>query len=212
MEDSSFSERTTSQLLKMLPREMRAAFAAACAERLLPRWRAYAKRLSDAQEAATDVEQALRSLWSILESKDTATPVLDELKAGVLASIPDEDQAWSVGEPYAEDAAAAVAYALQAFSDETTDSAKFAARRVYEVLVNYLESAEEGTRERTAGAVPDTLVEQELARQNRDLHALAAATSKSQQIETILQLRELARSESEILFGHAEPQNVIGRG
>lgn len=203
MANSNFDEDNTSQMLSRLPPEMRAAFAAACAERLLPCWRAFARKRLGVSEGTTDVEHALGELWTALESPGMPARKFDELTAQVLASVPDEDQAWSAGEPYAEDAAASVAYALQAVSDSSPDSAKYAARRVYEVLANYLENALEGTRGRASENVTDAVIAKELARQQRDLSDLISSGSGETRIDVVKRLRECAIRESENLFEDA---------
>lgn len=188
-----FEETETTKLLSRLPKNLRAAFVAACAERLRPFWRRYAAKTLG--NGPTNVDVALDALWCTLKDPSKSRSEFEALKDQVLESMPDEDEAWDVGEPYAEDAAAVVVYGLRALSDESTESAFYAARRMYEVLDNYVANLEDDLADRgdkaKALAECSGIIASELARQTRDLRGLI-----SPQPDEIERLRERAISES----------------
>src|SRR5258708_22370452 len=185
----SFDEARLRVLLSELPQDLRSAFSAACAQRLAPAYNKYWK--VSGSHADDKVTAALEALWDDLRGvKPLGDEELDSLSETVLQLVPDEDEASNAGTPYAEDAAAAVAFALRVRRTGAIQDAVWAARRVYEVLDNYVIRAagEQDIDEEKALSHP--LIQRELERQERDISLLQSAIRANQaKIETVNELK-----------------------
>lgn len=128
-----FDEGALIKALGLLPPRLRAAFAASCAERHLLLYENF-RRLSG-RGGLEPVAAAMRHLWQDLEEDGGDIASLSEHLARVVESIPGEDMNsdWRQKQACAEDAAAAVAYALRCRISGEAQDAAWAARRCYEL-------------------------------------------------------------------------------
>ncbi len=198
-----FEEPLLRAQLDRLPREHRAAFAAACAERLFP---AYMRFSHEARRADPEtLRAALSRLWDDL----TGNPLSElELRASAkkcLALVPSEDEEPSDEQPSAEDAAAALVYALESRVKEGSQEAAWSARRAYDALDRFIMSDEPGvivTEAAEQRVLEHSLVQAELARQRRDLDELLGVGEQGVR-DVAVRLRDRAKEESAIFFGAA---------
>ncbi|MCG5510086.1 DUF416 family protein [Ectothiorhodospira lacustris] len=149
-----------------------AACVAACAGRLLPEFERFSRRRLVEQRQSMPIGELLNYIWVCVVSRRVD-------REGALAAlrsceeqIPDESAADVVGCPYAEDAAAAVAYCLRFLLSAERQDAVWAAQRAYEATDNYVirqfnidASSVDGERE----VLGSPTVQRELGRQLRDL-------------------------------------------
>jgi uncharacterized protein YjaG (DUF416 family) len=144
-------------------------FAAACAQRLMPAYERYRGAVGELQP--DDVTGSLDALWADLCGEASLSGAeLDRLIDRVKGLIPDEALAYATSEPYAEDAAAAVVYALTARRSGKAQEAAWAAQRVYDAIDNYvIRSAPGGKALSETAVVEHPLIQRELERQARDL-------------------------------------------
>jgi uncharacterized protein YjaG (DUF416 family) len=188
-----YDEARLVQDLSRLSPEARAAFAATCAERMLPIYRWFHERTGRGDPAA--LEGALAHLWADLGGGESSGL---EIERGVAEGlVPDEDDSWVDECAFAQHAAASVAYAIRSRLEGDGQEAGWAARQVYEAIDLWVTTRDNvdvnavGVEDRI---VEDPLIQAELARQKRDIEALVASLDP-------VAMRELARSEGATLFG-----------
>ena len=178
-----FDEPMLIRRLASLPRRARVAFAAACAERMAPAYRLFAKEESD---HISILEQALGHLWSDPEPR-TPTNALESEIEDVMGIIPQEDDlagVWSQEATNAQNAGMAVTYALRTRLCGDVQEAAWAARVAYEALDNFVinkEHIDTTLPEGEARVVSHHLVQAELARQQADLDDLGETSQGSQE-------------------------------
>ncbi len=125
--------------LRALPHRNRAAFAAACAERLYP---AYASFLRGSRrDDGGVVRRALDAAWERAKTGVVADADPIDLVERCVALIPDAEAEETIP-AHAEDAIAAAAYALQAAAGLDDGAAGWAAERVTNTLDSFLLSNE----------------------------------------------------------------------
>jgi hypothetical protein len=122
-----------SELVKALsgtPRNARVMFAAACAERLQPLYAWFHE--TSGQGDPDGLRAALDAAWqAVLEPAGSED--LGQWQEAAELLVPDEeDEGWVDQSAYAQNAAAAVAYALRSWSADEPQDAGWAARQVYE--------------------------------------------------------------------------------
>jgi len=198
-----FDKELLGQQLEGLPLTHRAAFAAACAERLLP---AYSRFSDEAGRGDPEtIRMALSRLWEDLNGGNPASELeLRALAKKCLALVPREDEEpWVDWQPSGEDAAAAVVYALEARWKEGSQEATRVARRAYEAIDRFAMKNEPGvivTAASEARVLEHRLVQAELARQRRDLDELRGARDRDVR-DLASRLRDRAVVESATFFG-----------
>ena len=154
----------------------RALFAAACAERLFG---LYALGERERLRAALDLA------WA--ESDDAAA--LEGARQTAEALVPAEDADWVEASAFAQNAAAAVAYALRTRLTDHPQEAAWAARQVYDAADYAAQQRVEGFDEEALAAQP--IVQAALAGIAADLETALA--------EDVSRLREQARHGSATL-------------
>ncbi len=135
---TDYDEGSMKAALELLPVERQVLFACACAERLLPLYGFF----SDATGLGDPpvLRQALDRAWAVTAS--TASDEVDRERQAVEGLVPhDDDDDWSVWSPFAQNAAAAVAYALRTLLSGDSQNAVWAARQLYEAA-DYLVQVE----------------------------------------------------------------------
>lgn len=160
--------------IEKLPRQLRVAFACACAERILPCYRKYFELIGKGQP--DKLERMLVSAWDAAQGtelkEDTLVAMIEECMD--LIPQPDEEP-WVPQVAYAEDAAASVAYALNTILTGASKEAIWASKRLIDSQDQYaLRSLgidwNDPDAEGKVLSYPSRLIE--LARQNRDVNEL----------------------------------------
>jgi len=199
-----FDDQQLANDLAVLSDTSRAAFAAACAQRLMPCWIAYTNANQDSCESSSVVTEGLDKLWSVIEVDDYGQTELCILLDEISKRIPSEDEAWDIGVPYAEDAASIVAYAIQAKLENSCIAAMYCAKRAYEVADNF---AINSTNDRACGKLDEkkiansAVVQNELRRQQRDIRKLRKLEKRGAGAhEIVSSMRNAAVAESSSFF------------
>jgi len=112
--------------IEELSQVQKTTFAAACAERLQP---LYARFISEKGEPPVSLAGILDKIWASIAG-DINDIASEALKAESL--VPDEDDSWELVTGYAQNAAAATAYAGRTWIENGAQEAVWAARQVYE--------------------------------------------------------------------------------
>lgn len=120
-----FSRDDLSKKLASLPRRLRTAFAAACAQRLMPGYTRFASRNLNAnpQQAA----KILDELWNDIQSGSSDPSKLKRDIETCETLIPNSDLNYFDGIEYVEDAMCSLAYAIESELKEGTEEAVWAA-------------------------------------------------------------------------------------
>ena len=195
-----FDEQRLLGMLSILPVELRTTFAAACTQRLMPCYEAFAKKVFFNQETEQFwVPNTLKRLWKVLyEEQKLPNKEIPDLIKHTDELVPDGDQTWKVGELYAQDAVAALVYTLEVRLTGSLQNAIFCAQCPYDALDNYvinkfsLDPVKDG--EKTILAHP--LIQQEFSRQLRDLEELHRALKGPNPKATIKKIHQRAILES----------------
>jgi len=178
---------------------LRAAFAAACAERLGEAYETFAQRTGRGDPAA--VREIMDHVWSALMGLGMEADIRAEL-ARCMAVLPKETHTpWVEEQAYAEDAVSAAAYALRTLINEESREAAWAARCAYNALDYYVMNHLGIDNEDQISGHP--LVQAELARQRRDLEELRKATDGAERNDVIDALRLRAGQEASSFFGRS---------
>lgn len=196
-----FNEQSLVGELERLPSPFRVVFAAASAERLLPAYISFSRQTGRADPTA--LATILERLWLDAQGNRMDTRQVQEDVDLTMSLIPQEDTiSWVSEQALAEDAAAAVAYALRCRLNGQAQEAVWAARRAYEALDHFV-IAREGIDTSKAGAeaqvLSHPLVQAELLRQQRDLGELLAADQQDL-VRVALRAHQRAKAESETVF------------
>lgn len=175
-----YTEELASRL-REASRTGRAAFAAACAERLQP-------KLSAPGGAAA--QQTLAALWDHLcGARSLREDQLRTLRSSVDAAIlPDDDRRQ---DSYTEDALAAIAYAIEALLTEDPDLAVWAGRRPVETLDAFLGNIVGPEPDPDRAAWEHPLMREEIQRQLDDVSELT--NSREPSVAAIQRVRDRAR-------------------
>jgi uncharacterized protein YjaG (DUF416 family) len=196
-----FEEAQLVRMLDRLPGDLRVVFAAACAERLLPAYAIFSGRAGRGDFAA--LRHSLTLLWEDLDGNRLSD---DEVQANIDACmdlIPQEDDGpWMPEQAAAEDAGAAVAYALRCRLRSQGQEAAWAARRAYEALDHFVvnrENIDTSQPDAEARVLGHFAVQAELARQHRDLDELLGVDPKAMRLAAA-RLRRRAQTEGALFF------------
>ncbi|WP_394831367.1 DUF416 family protein [Pendulispora rubella] len=189
--------------LQQFPVRLRAAFAACCAERLLPAYHLYCARL----KLPRLLEQRLELVWSFVLGTKPAPPasqIQAMFESDSQSLIPPDQR----GTEYAQDAAISILYALLSLAPSNPSDVEgpvSAARHVTDALDRYIA--------RHVGIQPDDpkyaeqvtnheVLLSEVARQRRDLNELQHLLSqKDQWSPTLNTLRDRATTERLYFLG-----------
>jgi uncharacterized protein YjaG (DUF416 family) len=203
MQILQYDEVEIVQKLWQLPVRLRALFALLCALRVLPSYARFHSKTGRGDPLA--LEALSERLWQDLTGNTMAASELQLAVDSALRLVPAEDDGWDEEtQPYAEDAAAALAYALRARVTGDPQEAAWSARRVYEAadhfaLGNAGEAPSSPTDERRA--LSHAVVQGELARQQRDLRELAEVAAAQTGADARLdELRKRSQQEAAKFF------------
>jgi hypothetical protein len=194
--------------LRSLPVLLRVAFAASCAERILP---AYEKYCAQGGFAPVLVDR-LAFIWSAVlgERAAHANEVRDLFDEDSRTLVPPE----TAGAEYAQDAASAVLYALLALApegDEDIEGPAFAAQHVGDALDRYVARLTDTQPDDPAYGARVTnhpYLREERDRQLRDLRELLNVVDQRNEWEhTVTNLRDRAVRER-LVFLQTPPQSA----
>lgn len=194
-----FDESALRRDAELLSIRDRSAFAAACAQRLLPSYVKFSKQT--ARGNPEKLAASLGLLWDdLLGRKEMSDSDLQKEISSSLGLIPeDEKKTWVVEQAAADDAASAVAYALRTRLRGNGQDAAWAARRAYDAVTYYCQNVgiEPGKVKilDLSETSRNPLVQAELSRQHRDITELLQGTI------ALVRLRERAVAEApEVAF------------
>lgn len=123
----TYDEPANVRRLARLDRTRKAAFAAACAQRLLPLFERYAAAV---QADPTSIQEAVDRIWDALRG---AQVDLRPMQAAAEGQVPQEEDDWILETGYAQNAAACAAYAVRTWLTDDAQEAAWAARQAYEL-------------------------------------------------------------------------------
>jgi uncharacterized protein YjaG (DUF416 family) len=185
--------------LEHLPGTRRAVFAAACAERLFPAYVLFEKQ--SGRGNSKDLSVILERLWGDLQGNSMTSRDMDASIERCMSLIPREDEGpWIEQQAAAEDAGAALAYALRCRKTGESQEAAWAARCCYEALDHFVVNRDDidvNEAGATEAVVADPLVQAELARQQRDLDDLRVDEGLE---DVVARLRLRAIAEASLVF------------
>lgn len=174
MDCSDYDEARLGEQLEGLPRRLRVAFAAACAERL---YRVYAPHEETAYYGEPgELSGLLRQLWHECESGELTSDWVERITMRVAEVIPhDDDVLCGLGHDWLNSFAYALVYALDTHRTGDARVAVWAAMKSYDTL-SAVVAGRRGFDPYAPGAKElirrDPLVQGEVARQRRDLEEL----------------------------------------
>ncbi len=201
---ADFNDKRLVASLKGLPVACRVAFAAACAQRLIPSYKSFCAKVPDHACAKPPLaSDALSRLWGDIGGEEMGKSELQELATVLTAAIPTEDEAYEAGEPYAEDAVAAVAYAFRERVSGSGEDAMWAAQRVYGALDHYVINSTTKPQDKLdeQAVLNHPLVQKELLRQSRDLETLRSGVASGAGVDLLArELQRTAERESTNVF------------
>jgi hypothetical protein len=184
------------KLRRIAPRS-RAVFAALCARRLIP---AHAQAGGSILEVERNAFAKLHArLWSSLAADPLSARELEDASAQALALLPAEEDY----EPLAEDAVAALVYALRTAAGGEPQDAAWSAERIYDALDKFLQ--DQGYDPGAPGGEDSlrrhSLVQAEFKRQAADLRALSELEGHGMTDGKLERLRERADADAVHIFG-----------
>lgn len=170
----------------------RGAFAAACAERLLPLYAEYVRRGGAGDEAL--VRAALATLWDELAGIP-ATADLEAIADDLETRVPDPDDGHEFS-GYAEACVSAVVYAIRTYANEDPECLRWAAEMPVQAIDDrLLELADWDTSRVDHVGGPHPAILRERRRQARDIEDLAEAEAAGDLGPALVELRARAGRE-----------------
>ena len=123
-----YDETAVKGRLSRMDKRAKTAFAAACAESLAALQNRYWDRTGGSGGAAR-TRDILDAAWDVASNGNADVSSLDS-EAAALA--PSDDEEWSFDMGYAQNASAALAYAIRTWLSDDAQEAAWAARQIYE--------------------------------------------------------------------------------
>jgi hypothetical protein len=194
-------ETATVAAIGRLPPRFRALFALLAALRILPAYRRFHEKTGRGD--ADKLESTAERLWrDLAESAMTNR----ELKSALRATeklIPQEGEGWDETLPNAEDAATALAYALDARIKGSPQDAAGAADRAIEVSYRFAVASIAGDSDvfpKHDVTLSHPVVQAELRRQQRDLRQLAVLAQEEAPQSRFAELWKRSEREAKTFF------------
>lgn len=128
MPREAYDEDALTERLSRLDKSAKTAFAAACAESLIPLQRRYWSRTGASGDAAR-LRDILDAAWDVASNGGTDVRLLE---SEAISFGPPDDEEWFFDMGYAQNGAAAVAYAIRTSLTDDAQNAVRAARQVRE--------------------------------------------------------------------------------
>jgi uncharacterized protein len=195
-------ESELAEKLTALPQRLRAAFAAACAQRQLPNY--LASSSVNPTGDPTAIMPVLNDLWDAIETGSFDRAKLQKGLDSCELLVSDEDTKYFDGIEYADDAVYSLLYAIDTALGDGVEEAVWAARRPLEALSVYVRRrcGIESTPESVHRVRAHALSRAEVERQQSDLTDLRhAANVPGQERAIIAQIRRRAEKDSASFFG-----------
>jgi uncharacterized protein YjaG (DUF416 family) len=174
-------------LLGGLSSRSRYAFAMLCATRVYPAYASFHVAMGRGDPRA--LGEIFDAMWQGVLGPGLGPRRLQQMLDACMALIPSEDDGWDGDvQAYAEDAAAALAYAIRtALANGGADAheAQYAGRRCFEAIDHL--ATERGDREEASGF--PARVQREVEQQLRDIKRLAEVDGSSAWVGRVAQLR-----------------------
>jgi len=124
-----YDESAIVDRLRAVDRGAKTLFAATCAQLLMPLFARYADVIGR-PELVSRLETAILIAW---DAETFADVDMAAAAADAVSMIPTDEDEWVFESGYGQNAAAAVAYAIEAWQSDDPQKAAWAARQVYEV-------------------------------------------------------------------------------
>jgi len=203
MSNYHYDEAATVAQLSPLPRRLLVLPALLAATRLLPAYVHFCNKTGRGDaESFFELHAALRR--EVAHGAALSESEVVQAANTVEAMVPSEADGWDEEtQPYAEDAAAALAYAFRALAESSAQGAAWALRRAYEAADRFAQGRDDppvGGAERERALLAHPVVQTELGRQERDLRDAAALAGSGSTVEQIDELLQRAVREAETLF------------
>jgi uncharacterized protein YjaG (DUF416 family) len=201
--DRSYDERRLVASLSRLGRLGQAVFAATCAERLIPAYERFHQSAGQGDPAT--LRLLLDAVWAHVQRGEELLTA-EGYQGRLDAVTPGESDDWSVEFGLAENAAAAVGYAVDAAIEGDPRNAAWAARHAYEAADLWVRTRDDvdfnvqGAEERV---LADPLIQAELRRQQRDLDELTNGEDRPPG-EVAARLKKRAELEASVFLASAE--------
>lgn len=170
-----YDETALRRRLSGLDRSAKTAFAAACAESLVPLHERYWTTTGDSGKAGR-AREILDSAWDVAFAGNSD---VSSLESEAVSLGPTDDEEWSFDMGYAQNAAAALAYAIRTWMSGDAQEAAWAARQVYE-------AAEYSVSQ------PDVQPRELLVRKVSDIAAQSAVPDTSSGVQSALDFLDQA--------------------
>jgi uncharacterized protein YjaG (DUF416 family) len=200
-----FDELALVGRLESLSPALRAAFAGACAERMLPSYRRWSQ--STGRGNVHHLSGTLARLWADILSGPMVEAVVDAEIEECMRLLHEVGDLTSVSEwPAAAHAVAAVAYALRCCQRGGAQDAAWTARHAYETLAAFVAHTD-GIDLRAPGAeiavVKHPLIQAELGRQSRDIEEVSTGGADTGLLVGRLHSRARAEAGTFLQLGEA---------
>ena len=190
-----------SKKLSSLPRRLRTAFAAACAQRLMPGYiRSASRNLNANPQQAVKI---LDELWNDIRGGSADGNKLNRDVESCAALLPGDDVSYFEGIEYAENAILSLIFAIESELKGAAERAAQAAGEVHDSLFIFVQGLVGDVESRADMARIDShpLMQAELRRQAADLADLeSAAKNPGSEPPIIARIRRRAEADSEFLF------------
>lgn len=196
-----YNEAANIRALQRMGIDARVLFAMQCATRLLPAYHNFYKVTGRGDPQM--LEQIAARVWADLATPHVSGSDTTQMIELCSTLIPAEDESWDEStQPYAEDAAAALAYALRARVTGEAQEAAWAGRRAYEARVHYARALLEKSHDHVTDSEIShhPAVQNELERQRRDLDELGKHDVFPLGPDVLERLRLRAEHEGTLVF------------
>lgn len=124
-----YDEAAIVSRLSDLDRSAKTAFAASCAQRLLPLFERFARSVGT-PELAPRLRVIVDAAWDVASGAGADVAARQAEAEGM---VPTDEDDWTLETGYAQNAAAAAAYAIRTWLTDDPQEAAWAARQVYEL-------------------------------------------------------------------------------
>jgi len=193
-----YDEADRLQHVEGLSSRGRVVFALLCAARLLPQYRRFHESTQRGDPRA--VEALAERLWQHVMGRQVSQEDLERAVDQCMDLIPTEDDGWDEQtQPYAEDAAAALAYAFRAAQAGNSQEAVWASRRAYEAMDHFAGRETGNASYDEKARIQHPAVQTELSRQLRDIAELREL-GESNDVQIVKRLRQRAKREATATF------------
>ena len=173
----TYDEHALLAKLELLDRRAKTVFAVSCAQRLFPLFERYAPAVR-APALSERLAEIVAAGWDL-----AATPMgeVQRMEAEATSMVPDEDDdGWVRESAYAQNAAAAVAYAMGAWRTDDPQQAVWAATQLYEAAdYAFWQANPDADLNDSGAALGSGFVQAALTAMDEDLAIVASSASSA---------------------------------